>query len=94
MTIIAPIKVYTMFFVEVHKDMDTNSDIEVISSFTEYEKALGYYKKILEKTKGECYVALELEINKEYAEEDCYSCERLILADNYVDDIKNGTVLF
>ena len=94
MTMIAPIKVQTIYFVEIHKDMDIDSDIEISSSFDSYKEALNYYEKFQSKTNNECYITIELEIDKEYEDEDYYSCERLMLANNYVDDIKTQTVLF
>ena len=83
MTMIAPINIKIIYYVEVHKDMDIDSDIELVSSFDTYGMALDYYEKFLDKAKGNYYITLEMEIDKEYDDEDCFSCERLMLANNY-----------
>lgn len=94
MTMIAPIDIRVIYCVETHKDMDIDSDIELVSSFDTYSTAFDYYEKLLDEAKGNYYITLEMEIDKEYDNEDYFSCERLMLANNYVDDIKTQTTLF
>ncbi len=83
MTVKAPIDVRVIYYVEAHKDTDIDSDIELVSSFDTYGMALDYYEKFLDEAKGNYYITLEMEIDKEYDEEDYFSCERLMLANNY-----------
>lgn len=83
MTMIAPINIKIIYYVEVHKDMDIDSDIELVSSFDTYNMALNCYEKLFDEAKGNYYMTLEMEIDKEYDDEDYFSCERLMLANNY-----------
>lgn len=78
--------VNTNYIVTIYKDMKLASDIDICVSFeNNFQAAFKFYKRVIQEKKNKQYVALELEVEKEFKGTKCLNSEYIFIADNCIE---------